>query len=76
MCKGMSKTYEYFDKNEAQEKDGRIHLGMLAFVMPFRPIKETFNGGKVWFLVYEDVGVNHNRLNPYTSYKYIIKLKI
>ena len=50
-------------------KDGRIHLGMLAFVMPFRPIEETFNGGKVWFGLYEDADVNHNTLNPFTSYE-------
>ena len=40
MRKGMSRTYEYFDKNAVQMKDGRIYLGMLAFVMPFRPIKK------------------------------------
>ena len=65
----MSRNYEYFDKKAVQMKDGRIHLGMLAFVTPFRPIEETFNGEKVWSLVYEDVNVNHNKLNPFMSYE-------
>ena len=65
----MSPTYDYLHKNSAVKKDGKIHLGMLAFVTPFEPVHETIDGKEVWSLVYEDVNVNHNTIKPWMAYE-------
>ena len=42
---------------------------MLAFVTPFEFTKENINGINMLSLEYEDVDVNHNTCNPFTSYE-------
>ena len=43
-------------------KNGKIHIRMLAFITPFELVDEIINGKKVTSLVYEDVNVNHNTI--------------